>query len=110
MKTTIEINGYEIVIEQTDKSITVSALKDGESVEDFQLEVGDEEVKDFEDFEGEEGSEEELDADDAEDLDEEELDADAEDLDEEELDADAEEDKESVKLESFQSFISKKKK
>jgi hypothetical protein len=38
MKTTIEVNGYEIVIEETDGFVSVSALKDDEVIEEFQLE------------------------------------------------------------------------
>ena len=63
MKTTIEINGYEIVVEETEGVINVSALKDGETVEEFELETSDEgqefdrdEEDDFED-EGIEGPE-----------------------------------------------------
>lgn len=66
MKTKVEINGYEISIEEMGGNITVKALKDGESVEEFTLgsesesEMGDEQtgdqtqIKGFSEFGGEE--------------------------------------------------------
>lgn len=39
MKTTIEMNGFEIVITEQEGSIIVSAVKDDETVEEFTLEV-----------------------------------------------------------------------
>lgn len=45
MKTTIEIKGYEIVIEETEDGVTVMAVQDGETVEEFTLE-GEVDVKD----------------------------------------------------------------
>lgn len=39
MKTTIEINGFEIVIAEQEGSIIVSAVKDDETVEEFTLEI-----------------------------------------------------------------------
>ena len=74
MKTTIEINGYEIVIEEIDGLISVSAVKDEEVIEEFEIqsgaqsqgddfgdetqsdeeEFGGEEVQDFEEFGGDE--------------------------------------------------------
>jgi hypothetical protein len=100
MKTTIEIHGYEIVIEENEGLINVSALKGGETVEEFELEAGEESEGEFdreeeEDFEGEESEE-----DDMEDMEDEE-DFDDEPVEEEEL-ADG-------KLESFNSFIKKRK-
>ena len=59
MKTTIEINGFEIVIEETDGLITVSAIQDEETIEEFEIQTGaqsdeedsdGEEVQDFEEF------------------------------------------------------------
>ena len=50
MKTTIEMHGFEIVIEETEGLLTVSALKDGDVVEEFSLEGG-------EDHSGMEGEE-----------------------------------------------------
>ena len=37
MKTKVEINGYEIAIEEVEGNITVKAQKDGETVEEFSL-------------------------------------------------------------------------
>jgi hypothetical protein len=125
MKTTIEMHGFEIVIEETEAGLlTVSALKDGEVVEEFSLEGGEdhpdfegesegEEIKGFgefgqgeeEDFEGEEDFEEGEDLDEVQDVDDEEELEGEEDLDEEE-----EDEEEEAKLESFQSFINKKRK
>lgn len=52
MKTTIEINGYEIVIDENREAIIVTATKEGETIEEFTLEMGEEstetqEEKDF---------------------------------------------------------------
>ena len=109
MKTTIEMNGYEIVIEETAGMLSVTAMKDGETVEEFSLETESqgaeeteteedgEEVKSFGDFGGEEedfGGEESQD-----DLEDE--------LQDEEEDED-EDENERPALESFQSFINKK--
>ena len=47
MKTTIEVSGYEIKIEEMEGKIMVSAMKDEEVVEEFELEA--------EGLEGEEG-------------------------------------------------------
>jgi hypothetical protein len=38
MKTTIEIKGYQIVIEESEDGVTVMAVQDGETVEEFTLE------------------------------------------------------------------------
>ena len=55
MKTTIEMHGFEIVIEETEAGLlTVSAMKDGDVVEEFTLEGG----EDHPGFEGEEGEDE----------------------------------------------------
>ena len=108
MKTTVEVNGYEIVIEEKDGLVTVSAIKEDEVVEEFELETeageetgqDDEEVQGFDSF----GQDEEEDFEDEEDENEDEN----EDLeDEEEFESDEEENE--VKLESFQSFINKRK-
>lgn len=128
MKTTIEMHGFEIVIEETEAGLlTVSALKDGEVVEEFSLEGGEdhpdfegesegEEIKGFgefgqgeeEDFEGEEDFEE---GEEGEDLDEVQDVDDEEELEgEEDLDEEDEDEEEEAKLESFQSFINKKRK
>ena len=62
MKTTIEIKGYQIVINETEELVTVTAMKDDETVEEFSLELteGEEaqgedgDVRSFDDFGGEE--------------------------------------------------------
>jgi hypothetical protein len=109
MKTTIEINGYVIEISEEGGNINVSAIKDEEVIEEFSLEVegedsDSEDVKPFgaeeeDDFGGE------FDEDDLEDSEEE----DEDDDDNEEEDEDVERLKDSA-LESFQSFINKKRK
>jgi peptidoglycan hydrolase CwlO-like protein len=110
MKTTIEMKGFEIVIEENeDGLITVSATKEGEVVESFELEEGenDDESMPFgeeeSDFEGEEEIEEG----------EEEIEEGEEDIEEgeEEIEEGEEEIEEGeAKLESFTSFIRKRKK
>jgi len=104
MKTTVEVNGYEIVIEEKDGLITVSATKDDEVVEEFELETEEgqdsEEVQGFDEF----GQDEEEDFEDE--------DSEFEDEDSEDEDEDSEfedEDENGAKLESFQSFINKRK-
>jgi hypothetical protein len=37
MKTTIEVGGFEIKIEEMEGNITVSAMKEGEVIEEFEL-------------------------------------------------------------------------
>jgi hypothetical protein len=101
MKTTIEIKGYQIVIDETEEMVTVTAMKDDETVEEFSLELtegeeaqGEEGIRSFDDFGGEEedfGGEE------------------AQDDDNESQDDDDDDDNEGRALESFQSFINKKK-
>jgi hypothetical protein len=101
MKTKVEIEGYEIEVEFENGVISVKAEKDDEIVEEFTIQTeegqddeegqGAEEIQGFEDFDGEEedfdGEEEEFEG-------------------EEEL-----ENEEQVQgaLESFQSFINKRK-
>lgn len=41
MKTTIEINGFEIVISEQEGAVVVSAIKGDETVEEFTLEIED---------------------------------------------------------------------
>jgi hypothetical protein len=101
MKTTIEIKGYQIVIDETEELVTVTAMKDDETVEEFSLELtegeeaqGEEGIRSFDDFGGEE-----------EDFDGEE----AQDEIQDELQDEEEDDNEGRALESFQSFINKKK-
>ena len=108
MVTKVEVNGYEIVIEEKDGIISVSATKDDEVVEEFELETeegqdNDDEGNDVQGFD-EFGQDEEEDFDAQED--EEDLDSEEEDFD----DQDEEEDeKVEGQLESFQSFINKRK-
>lgn len=103
MKTKVEINGYEIVIEERDGLISVTATLDEEVVEEFQIEV--------EEGQGEEGQDDvqgfgEFGQDEEEDFDSEEGD---DDDDEDFGQEDEEEDDAEGALESFQSFINKKK-
>ena len=99
MKTTIEMEGLEIVISADETKLTVSAMRDDEVVEEFEVELSEEgedseegeylksfgdteEEGDFEDMEMPEGDDDEEDDDD---------------------------DEEEGQLESFQSFIKKRK-
>lgn len=106
-KVEIEIGDYEIQIEEVDGVIVVKAEKDDEVVEEFSIEVegseggeelegddleGDEEIKGFEDFGGEE-----------EDFESEEG------FEGEEEEEEDDEEGEGPALESFQSFINKRK-
>ena len=103
MVTKVEINGYEITIEEMEGVISVKAEKDEEIIEEFTIETeeGEEgedgDVKGFGEFGDEEedfGSEESQEEDELQD----ELEDEDEDEDEDERPA----------LESFQSFINKK--
>ncbi len=104
MKTKVEINGYEIEIEEKNGLISVSATFEGEVVEEFQIETeegeeeeeGQEEVQGFEEF----GQDEEEDFG---------QDEEEEGEEEEEFEGQDEEEEQEGKLESFQSFINKKK-
>jgi len=104
MKTKVEINGYEIEIEERDGLISVTATFEDEVVEEFQIETeegqgdeeGQEDVQGFDEF----GQDEE------EDFGQEDEEGQEDDEDE---DDDQGQDESEVKLESFQSFISKKK-
>ena len=101
MKTTIEINGYEVVIEETEGVLTVKAQKDEETIEEFEIDTTEEgegegvqafgEGEDDEDFEGGEDEEDEFGEEDFEDGEE------------------STQDEEETKLESFNSFIKKRK-
>jgi hypothetical protein len=107
MKTTVEVNGYEIVIEEKDGLVTVSATKDDEVVEEFELETEEgqsedsegDDVQDFDSF----GQDEE------EDFEDENEDEDSEFENEDEDSEFEDEEENSAKLESFQSFINKRK-
>ena len=120
MKTTIELKGYTIVIDENEEGVTVMGMKDGETVEEFTLETEmgeddemfgqEEEEEDFEDADDYEddmdelGEDDEMEGDDMEDMDD-------EDMDDEDMDDMQEDEKvvspESPKLESFSSFISR---
>ena len=118
MKTSVELNGYIVSIEEENGVISVTATKDEEVVEEFtiQTEEGEdsegseeegEDVRSFGDYDEEEdfeGSEEEGDDDD-DDESEEEDDDDDDDFEDEMVKGKGNE----AALESFQSFISKKK-
>lgn len=101
MKTTVEINGYLIVIEESEGNISVSATKDEEVVEEFTIELEESQEGESDDVQGfgEFGQEEE------EDFGQEE-----EDEDEDDFGQNEEEEEEMGQLESFQSFINKKRK
>lgn len=105
MKTTIEIKGYQIVINETEELVTVTAMKDDETVEEFSLELtegeeaqGEEGIRSFDDFGGEE-----------EDFGGEESQDEIQDEIQDELEEEDDDDNEGRALESFQSFINKKK-
>jgi hypothetical protein len=98
MKLTFEVHGYMITIEETEENtIKVSAMQDDEVVEEFELEGG-------EDHPGMEEGEENM---------EEELPEEGEEIEGEAPEADfdevTEEEGEQTKLESFASFLKKKK-
>lgn len=97
MKTSVEVNGYVISIEEVEGVINVSAVKDDEVIEEFSIEIEEgqgeeqEDVQGFGDF-GQDEEEEDFGQD------------------EEEEDDSQEEEEELGQLESFQSFINKKRK
>jgi hypothetical protein len=98
MKTTVEINGYFIDVEEKDGVISVTATFEDEVVEEFSIEIE----------EGQEGQNEEG-QDDVQGFDEFGQDEE-EDFEDEDKEEDEEEDeKVEGALESFQSFINKKK-
>jgi hypothetical protein len=110
MKTSVEINGYVISIEETEGVISVNAIKDEEVIEEFTIETEEgeegegEDVKGFGDYGDEE---EDFDRDDLEDELEGQDDEEEEDDDEEESQEKSE--MPGAALESFQSFINKRK-
>lgn len=126
MKSTIEVKGYKIVIEEGEETISVIATKDDETIEEFEINVseegedsnkeekdGDEKnVKSFDDFEEEDDFEEKGETEN--DDDDEDIDFDSENDDEEdEYPEDVEDknpDKEVQALESFGSFLRRSKK
>jgi hypothetical protein len=121
MKTTIEMHGYEIVISETEEGLlTVSAMKDGEVVEEFQLEGGEdhpgfegeeegEELKAFGDEEEDFPQAEEEEEEEEEEEDDDEMDGDDDEMDEMDEEEDETDEEETGKLESFKSFIRRKK-
>ncbi len=112
MKTSVEINGYVISIEENEGIISVNAVKDDEVVEEFTIETEEVQGEESESEEGEDvrpfgefDEEEDFDGEDSE-----EGDFESEDEDEfESQDEDEEEKAPEGALESFQSFINKKK-
>ena len=116
MKTTIEVSGYEIKIEEMEGKIMVSAMKDDEVVEEFELES--EGMEGGEDFEGDdEMGDDEMSAfgeeeDEMGDFEGEEEDDDEgfDDDDDDEMEEDEEEKQETGKLESFSWFVKRRKK
>jgi len=106
MKTTIEVHGYEITIDEMNDRLLVSASKDGETVEEFELEFeeGFEDDKGMKGFGEEEEDDFDMDDDDMGDEDDDMGDedddmGDMEDMDEEET---------NKKLESFNHFVRRK--
>ena len=96
MKITLEVQGYEITIDETEEGVSVVATKDGETVEEMEL-TADEEGEnggEGEDFNGGEGDED--------------LPTEDEDFDDKGGEDDFE-DEGPAKLESFSSFIKKRK-
>lgn len=107
MKTTIEVQGYEIKIDEMNDKIMISAEKDGEVVEQFELEIDpgfeDDNMGGMEPFEGDE----EEDFEEMDDMD----DDDMEDMEEgdDEMEEDEEEEQGEKKLESFSHFVKRRK-
>ena len=107
MKTSVEINGYVISIEELEGVISVNATKDEEVIEEFTIEIE----------EGEEGEESDNDevqgfdqfGQEEEDFGQEESQEDDEDEDEDESQEEEDEKRVEGQLESFQSFLKKKK-
>jgi len=106
MKTTIEINGYEVVIEETEGVLTVKAQKDEETIEEFEIDTTEEGEGEGVQAFGEGEGEDEEDFEDGEDFEGEE----GEDFGDEDFEEGEEEaQEEETKLESFNSFIQKRK-
>ena len=110
MKTTVEIGGYEIVIEHLEDEVKVTAMQDGEVMEEFTLESSDdsekgEDLESYDDFEEEEDFE-------SDDDDEDEDDEDEDQMKKGKMQSQAQAQSEPQvqgTLESFQSFINKSK-
>lgn len=103
MVTKVEINGYEITIEEMEGVISVKAEKDEEIIEEFTIETEEGEEGEGEDVKGfgEFGDEEE-------DFDGEESQDELQDEMQDEMQEEDEDENERPALESFQSFINKK--
>lgn len=99
MKTKVEVDGYEIEIEVSNGVITVKAEKDNEVIEEFSIETNEQEESQDEIQDEVQGFEE---------FDTEEEDFDGEELQNQEEEEEEEDEDESA-LESFQSFINKRK-
>ena len=118
MKTKVEINGYEIEIEEMEGRISVKAEFDGEVIEEFSIDTEEaQEAQEGEESEGGEGiksfgdfgdEEEDFAGEEAPEGLEDEIQDDEEGDDDDDDDDDEEEENVSA-LESFQSFINKKK-
>jgi hypothetical protein len=123
MKTSVEINGYTISIEESEGVISVNAVKDDEVVEEFTIQIEEEGDEDHSEFDSEDsdirkfgelgeeeedfGGSEEFESEDEEGHEEE-----GQDDDEFETEDDDDDDEVAPEgtLESFQSFINKKRK
>jgi hypothetical protein len=104
MKTTIEVNGYEITIEEMGGKIMVSAMKDDETVEEFELESEDMEDDDMEDDDMEEmEDDDEMSAFGGEE------DDDMEEMEDDDMEEMEDDDMTGKKLESFNHFVRRKK-
>ena len=115
MKTTIELNGYQIEIEENEGTISVKAEKDGDVVEEFVLsgdESQDDEDEDFDDESQDEGDDEDFDSEESQDDEDEDFgdDDNGGDDSDDGLEEESLPSKEEPKLETFQSFFSKKRK
>lgn len=100
MKTTIEIKGYLITIDENSEQINVTASKDEETIEEFTLELNEneeEEVQDFGEFNNDTNNQEDAQEDAQEEV--------QEMPNEEEV---KDEENESVKLKTFESFFNDK--
>lgn len=99
MKTTVEINGYFIDVEEKDGVISVTATFEDEVIEEFSIEVE----------EGQGEGQEEQDEEEVQGFDEFGQDEEEEDFEDDEEEDEKEDEKVEGQLESFQSFINKKK-
>lgn len=117
MKTTIEVGGYEIMIEEMEGNITVSASKEGEVVEEFELAAEDFESQGGEMSEDDEMGDDEMmsfgddDMEEEGDFGDDDMEEGEEEGEEEEFGQEEEEEEEGEgKLESFSYFVKNRKK